>query len=118
MEIKEDKQFNTNNGSIVGKLTYKKFSMMFTGDCERQSEAKIIANNAAADLKCDVLKSGHHGVTTSSTKKFVEHSARSRFCLSTENLAHNQAFINDLQFLPLCRRVIIKKTLGGGANDH
>ena len=69
---KEDREHNINNGSIVGKLTYKNFSMMFTGDCERQSEAKIIANNAAADLKCDVLKSGHHGITTSSTKKFVE----------------------------------------------
>jgi len=69
---KEDREHNLNNGSIVGKLTYKDFSMMFTGDCERASEAKIVANNSAADLKCDVLKSGHHGVTTSSTKKFVE----------------------------------------------
>ena len=69
---KKDKAYKTNNCSIVGKLIYKDFSMMFTGDCEKESEAKIVANNTAADLKCDVLKSGHHGILTSSTKKFVE----------------------------------------------
>ena len=68
---KEDRTYNTNNGSIVGKLTYKNFSMMFTGDCEKESEAKIVANNNAKDLKCDVLKAGHHGISTSSTKDFV-----------------------------------------------
>ena len=68
---KEDREHNINNGSLVGKLTYKKFSMMFTGDCEKESEAKILASNAAKDLKCDVLKSAHHGNKTSSTEDFV-----------------------------------------------
>ena len=68
---KEDKAYNINNRSIVGRLTYKDFSMMFTGDCEKESEAKILANNNAEDLKCDVLKSGHHGHRTSSTKEFI-----------------------------------------------
>ena len=68
---KKDRAYNVNNGSIVGRLTYKKFSMMFTGDCEKESEAKIVANNKPEDLKCDVLKSGHHGISTSSTKNFV-----------------------------------------------
>lgn len=68
----DDKEHNINNGSIIGKLTYKDFSMMFTGDCERASEAKILANNNAKDLKCDVIKVPHHGSTTSSTKNFVE----------------------------------------------
>ena len=60
-----------NNESVVGKLTYKKFSMMFTGDAEKEVEAEILANNNAKDLKCDVLKAGHHGSYTSSTKNFV-----------------------------------------------
>ena len=60
-----------NNESLVGKLTYKKFSMMFTGDAEKEVEAAILANNKTKDLKCDVLKSGHHGSHTSSTKDFV-----------------------------------------------
>ena len=68
----DDKEHNINNGSIVGKLTYKNFSMMFTGDCERASEAKILAGNDAKELKCDVIKVPHHGSTTSSTKNFVE----------------------------------------------
>lgn len=68
---KKDKQYSTNNRSIVGKLTYGKFSMMFTGDCEKKSETKILSNNTAEDLKCDVLKSGHHGIASSSSKKFV-----------------------------------------------
>ena len=68
---KKDRQYRLNNSSIVGRLTYKKFSMMFTGDCEKESEAKIVASNRPEDLKCDVLKSGHHGIKTSSSKDFV-----------------------------------------------
>ena len=45
-----------NNESVVGKLTYKKFSMMFTGDAEKEVEAALLANNKTKDLKCDVLK--------------------------------------------------------------
>ena len=60
-----------NNESVVGKLTYKKFSMMFTGDAEKEAENEILSKNKAKDLKCDVLKSGHHGSYTASTKKFV-----------------------------------------------
>ena len=69
---KKDRQYNLNNSSLVGRLTYKKFSVMFTGDCEKESEAKILKSYSAKDLKCDVLKSGHHGAITSSTKDFVE----------------------------------------------
>ena len=60
-----------NNESVVGKLTYKNFSMMFTGDAEKEAESEILSNNKAKTLKCDVLKSGHHGSYTSSTKNFV-----------------------------------------------
>ena len=68
---KEDRQYDLNNGSIVGKLTYKKFSMMFTGDCENPSEAKILSANKAEDLNCTVLKAGHHGYGGSSSEEFV-----------------------------------------------
>ncbi len=68
---KKNREYRLNNISVVGRLTYKNFSMMFTGDCEKESEAKILASNPPEDLKCDVLKSGHHGTTTSSTKEFV-----------------------------------------------
>ena len=61
-----------NNESVVGKLTYKKFSMMLTGDAEKPVESSIWADNDAKDLKCDVLKAGHHGSYTASTENFVE----------------------------------------------
>ena len=99
---KKDKEYNVNNRSIVGKLTYKNFSMMFTGDCEKQSEAKIVANNAAEDLKCDVLKSGHHGISTSSTKDFVAAVNPSVVLISAgnqekDNLAYGQPHYQPLQ---------------------
>ena len=68
---KIDRMYRMNNSSIVGKLTYKDFSMMLTGDCEKEAEAKILADNDAATLKCNILKAGHHGSRTSSSKKFV-----------------------------------------------
>ena len=60
-----------NNESIVGKLTYKKFSMMFTGDAEKKVESELWADNSEKVLKCDVLKAGHHGSYTASTDNFV-----------------------------------------------
>ena len=68
---KDDKDYKMNNSSIVGRLTYGNFAMMFTGDCEKESEAKIVAGNDAKDLKCNVLKAGHHGSRTSSTVNFL-----------------------------------------------
>ena len=90
---KKDRAYNTNNGSIVGKLTYKNFSMMFTGDCEKESEAKIVANNKVEDLKCDVLKAGHHGISTSSKKKFVTAINPSVVVISAANRA-DEAYIS------------------------
>ena len=71
-----------NNESIVGKLTYKKFSMMFTGDAERKVESEIWADNDEKNLKCDVLKAGHHGSYTASTENFVKTVAPSYVLIS------------------------------------
>lgn len=57
-----------NNTSIVGRLTYGNFSMLFTGDAEVEVEEEITPAVAA----CTVLKAGHHGSLTSSTLNFVE----------------------------------------------
>ena len=69
--VNDGQKSDPNNESVVGKLTYKKFSMMFTGDAEKEVEAALLANNKTKALKCDVLKSGHHGSYTASTKDFV-----------------------------------------------
>lgn len=59
-----------NDYSIVVKVTYGNTSFMFTGDAETLSEGEILEKGF--DLRADVLKIGHHGSTTSTSKKFLE----------------------------------------------
>jgi competence protein ComEC len=61
---------NTNNSSIVGKLVYKDFEVLLTGDIEKSVERKLV--NSGIDLKADVLKVPHHGSKTSSTEEFLQ----------------------------------------------
>lgn len=70
--VNNGQKSDPNNESVVGKLTYKKFSMMFTGDAEKKVESELWADNDAKVLKCDVLKAGHHGSYTASTENFVK----------------------------------------------
>jgi len=58
-----------NNYSAVMKLTYKNTSFLFTGDAEDVSEKEMLIKNL--DVKVDVLKVGHHGGRTSTTKEFL-----------------------------------------------
>ena len=60
-----------NDYSIVAKVTYGETSFMFTGDAESDSEAEIIKAFPASELKCNVLKVGHHGSSTSSSQAFL-----------------------------------------------
>lgn len=64
-----DSYENLNNYSIVLKLTYGKNSFLFTGDAEELSEKEIL--KTGADLSADVLKVGHHGSSTSTSKAFL-----------------------------------------------
>ncbi|KMT22762.1 ComEC/Rec2 family competence protein [Clostridium cylindrosporum] len=59
-----------NNYSIVVKLTYGRNSFMLMGDAEKYSEKEIISKGY--QLKSDVIKLGHHGSFSSSSKKFIE----------------------------------------------
>ena len=63
-----------NNNSIVCKLRYKNFSILFTGDIEEIAEKRIIEeyNSNLNILNSAVLKAGHHGSKTSSTQNFIE----------------------------------------------
>ncbi len=61
---------STNDGSIVGRLTYGNTSVMFTGDSPSSVERYLVALDGK-NLKSDVLKVGHHGSRTSSSKEFV-----------------------------------------------
>ncbi len=59
-----------NDSSIVLKITYGNTSFLFTGDAEIPSEQYLLSNNA--DIKANVLKVGHHGSSTSTSKEFLE----------------------------------------------
>ena len=60
---------DTNNTSIVLKVTYGNTAYIFTGDAERETEQAILSRGA--DLSATVLKVGHHGSDTSTTYPFL-----------------------------------------------
>ena len=60
----------TNNHSLVTKLTYKDISMLFTGDIYQEVERELL--NTETDLKTTILKVPHHGSATSSSLPFLK----------------------------------------------
>lgn len=62
---------DTNNYSVVIRLDYGETSFVFTGDAEQKSEKAMLAALSASEFKCDVLKVGHHGSTTSTCAEFL-----------------------------------------------
>ena len=63
-----------NNNSLVCKLNYKNYSMLFTGDIEAIAEKAILKRYSINlnILKSDILKVAHHGSKTSSITEFIE----------------------------------------------
>ena len=62
---------NFNLDSIVGRLEYGKFAMLFTGDAEAENEEFLLGKHAES-LSAQVIKVPHHGSKTSSTPKFLD----------------------------------------------
>ena len=62
-----------NNNSIVAKLSYGKFSMLFTGDVEKEAEKYLVGLDfhARQNLQSTILKIPHHGSKSSSTEEFL-----------------------------------------------
>ena len=60
---------NENNSSIVLRIVYGDTSFLFTGDAEEAEELSIV--NSKAVLRSTLLKVGHHGSSTSSSKEFL-----------------------------------------------
>ena len=58
---------NLNNTSIVLKIKYKNAEFLFTGDLEKGIEKELLDK----DIKADILKVGHHGSDSSSSKEFI-----------------------------------------------
>lgn len=60
---------NVNDDSLVMRLTYGDTSFLFTGDMTADAEKEIIEDGE--NVKCDVLKVGHHGSSGSSCYQFL-----------------------------------------------
>ncbi|ASW43625.1 ComEC/Rec2 family competence protein [Clostridium isatidis] len=57
-----------NNYSPIIKITHGKISFLFTGDAEEIAEKEVICSGY--NLKSDLLKIGHHGSSSSTSKEF------------------------------------------------
>lgn len=70
-QIQENK---LNNNSLVMKMYYHNFSVLFTGDIEKEAEKKILETYKSEKNKLvsNVLKVAHHGSKTSTIKEFLD----------------------------------------------
>jgi beta-lactamase superfamily II metal-dependent hydrolase len=59
-----------NANSVVLRLSYGDFSMLFTGDAEFETEALMM--KSGAPLRAQVLKVGHHGSRHATSGRFLE----------------------------------------------
>ena len=61
---------DTNANSIVLRLDYGDFSMLFMGDAEDQTETRLLSKDL--NLKATVIKIGHHGSKYASSENFLK----------------------------------------------
>ena len=62
---------NTNNLSVVIRLTYGEVSFLLTGDVEQDVEGYLV-DTRGEGLRSDVLKVGHHGSVSSTSAAFLK----------------------------------------------
>jgi competence protein ComEC len=60
-----------NSNSLVFRLEYGHFRMLFTGDAGAETEQRLLTH-FHDDLRCDVLKVGHHGSAYGTTQAFLD----------------------------------------------
>lgn len=59
-----------NNMSVVIRMTYGERSFLLMGDAETAEETDIL--KSGAEINSDFIKIGHHGSSSSSSKKFID----------------------------------------------
>jgi competence protein ComEC len=64
------KNFSSNDNSVVLKMSYKGFDFLFTGDLEYEGERSLISSGI--DIGAHVLKVGHHGSHTSTSRHIYQ----------------------------------------------
>ena len=72
-EEKQIKDNVLNNNSLIVRLCYKNFKMLFTGDIEEIAEQRLLQKYEKTEkLTADILKVAHHGSKSSSIAEFLE----------------------------------------------
>ena len=61
----------SNDASVILRVTYGKTAFLFTGDAELDGETALLSTVAVERLDCDFLKAGHHGSDTSSCEALL-----------------------------------------------
>ena len=54
------------------KITYNKFSIIFTGDIEKDAEKFLLGQGFSPALKSTIIKVPHHGSSSSSIEEFIK----------------------------------------------
>jgi competence protein ComEC len=76
-------EFDMNEDSLVFRLVYDSFSMLFMADAGFMTEGRMLADYA--DLKSTVLKVGHHGSRFSTSEAFIKRVAPELAMISAGN---------------------------------
>lgn len=66
------RDWERNDGSVVARLVYGETSIMLTGDATYKTEDILLQNIKPEYLDSDILKVGHHGSYTSTSREFVK----------------------------------------------
>jgi len=82
-----------NNKSLVMKFTFGESTMLFMGDVYTPREVELM-EKFGDELRADVIKVGHHGSDTSSSKSFVKLVAPRIAVMMHDNLASLQVYKN------------------------
>lgn len=80
-----------NDRSVVMRIDYHGYSMILMGDAESETERNLLSISSPDELKADLIKLGHHGMSTSSTWPLINAVSPSVAVASCAGPEHNSS---------------------------